>query len=235
MKKVFFNIVAIAGFLLFSNFITPTNTSIKGVWKSGDGILLCTDNYFSMTRYDVQQKRFDQTIGGTYSISNNDITLKIEFSYPDTTLVGETIQTTIDIQEGYFTYSNEGNPEKWEKIQESSPTPLSHLWQIVGREQKDGSMGEIKKGARKTIKILTNNRFQWIALNTETKSFSGTGGGTYTLIDGKYTETLEFFSRDSSRVGMSLSFDAKIEGNKWYHTGKSSKGDRVSEIWENQD
>jgi hypothetical protein len=28
-----------------------------------------------------------------------------------------------------------------------------------------------------------------------------------------------------------LTFDAKVEGDKWHHSGKSSKGDQVSEIW----
>ena len=90
------------------------------------------------------------------------------------------------------------------------------------------------KAARKTIKIFSKTRFQWAAINTQTGDFSGTGGGTYTLKDGKYTATLEFFSRDSSRVGMSLSFDALVEGGKWTHSGKSSTGNPVNEIWEKQ-
>jgi hypothetical protein len=95
-------------------------------------------------------------------------------------------------------------------------------------------MGEMQMGPRKTLKICSGGRFQWMAINPETKEFFGTGGGTYTLKDGKYTETLEFFSRDNSRVGASLGFDAKVEGNKWQHTGKSSKGDRVNEVWTKQ-
>ncbi|MFN5931366.1 MAG: hypothetical protein ACK42F_07225, partial [Sphingobacteriales bacterium] len=61
--------------------------------------------------------------------------------------------------------------------------------------------------------------------------FSGTGGGRYTFQDGKYTEHILFFSRDASRVGMSLTFNARVEGKDWYHSGKSSKGDPINEVW----
>ena len=43
------------------------------------------------------------------------------------------------------------------------------------------------------MKILTGSRFQWIAYNTETKQFFGTGGGSYTAKNGVYTENIEFF------------------------------------------
>ena len=37
---------------------------------------------------------------------------------------------------------------------------------------------------RKTMKILVDGYFQWIAFNTNTFSFMGTGGGRYTAEDG---------------------------------------------------
>ena len=81
------------------------------------------------------------------------------------------------------------------------------------------------------MKMLSGTRFQWIAYNTETKQFMGTGGGTYTTVDGKYTENIEFFSRDDSRVGASLEFDFSFVDGNWYHKGFSSKGDPMHEIW----
>jgi len=70
-----------------------------------------------------------------------------------------------------------------------------------------------------------------MAINTETKEFFGTGGGSYTFKDGKYTEQIEFFSRDSSRVGASLSFDGSINGNVWTHKGFNSRGEPLHEEW----
>ncbi len=84
---------------------------------------------------------------------------------------------------------------------------------------------------RKTMKILSGTRFQWIAYNTETKQFMGTGGGTYTTEDGTYTETIKFFSRDDSKVGRDLPFNYELINGNWHHSGLSSKGDPIHEIW----
>ena len=81
------------------------------------------------------------------------------------------------------------------------------------------------------MKILSGTRFQWIAYNTETKEFMGSGGGTYTTKEGKYTENIEFFSRDDSRVGASLQFDYELKDGDWHHSGLSSKGQPIYEIW----
>lgn len=81
------------------------------------------------------------------------------------------------------------------------------------------------------MKILSGTRFQWIAYNTETKEFKGTGGGTYTTLDDTYTEQIEFFSRDDSRVGARLQFTYNLKNEDWHHSGLSSKGTPIYEIW----
>ena len=50
-------------------------------------------------------------------------------------------------------------------------------------------------------------------------------------IDGKYVENIEFFSKDGSRVGAVLPFDYQIVEGEWHHSGLSSKGDPIYEIW----
>jgi DMSO/TMAO reductase YedYZ molybdopterin-dependent catalytic subunit len=70
-----------------------------------------------------------------------------------------------------------------------------------------------------------------MAINAETKEFFGTGGGTYTYVNGKYTEKIEFFSRDSSRVGAVLSFDGMVNGKVWTHKGLNSRGEPLHEEW----
>jgi hypothetical protein len=84
---------------------------------------------------------------------------------------------------------------------------------------------------RKTLKFLSEGYFQWIAYNVETMSFSGTGGGRYAADQGVYTEVIEFFSRDDSRVGAELSFEFERKGADWHHKGNNSKGEPMYEIW----
>ena len=47
----------------------------------------------------------------------------------------------------------------------------------------------------------------------------------------KVFENIEFYSRDNSKAGLSLEFTYSIENNEWNHSGYSSKGDPMHEIW----
>jgi hypothetical protein len=125
----------------------------------------------------------------------------------------------------------ENNTEQiWSRIDNGSPGQLAGAWLITGR-MEGSDMTKITPGARRTMKILSGTRFQWIAYNVESKEFLGTGGGTYTTANGKYTEVIDFFSRDSSRVGKSLQFDFSLSEENWRHKGFSSKGDPIDEVW----
>jgi hypothetical protein len=119
---------------------------------------------------------------------------------------------------------------EWNRIDDGNPGELYGAWLITGRE-RNGEISRSTPGARKTMKILSGTRFQWIAYNTDTGEFFGTGGGTYTTENGKYTENIEFFSRDNSRVGRSLRFEYEIKDGEWHHSGLSSKGEPIYEIW----
>ena len=153
----------------------------------------------------------------------------IEFNTLDRTEVKSSYSYDIKLKENTLMLPLEGNSKKWQKVDEATES-LAGNWRITAREQS-GTMTAIKPAARKTIKILSGTRFQWAAINMETGEFFGTGGGHYTYKDGAYTEHIEFFSRDASRVGASLSFKAEINNGEWHHSGLSSKGDKIHEVW----
>jgi len=111
------------------------------------------------------------------------------------------------------------------------PQPLDGLWLMGGRMRNDLMTNRDTSGPRKTLKVLFNGRFQWIAFNTDTFAFMGTGGGNYSSVDGIYKEEIKFFSRDDSRVGAILPFDYELISGEWHHKGKSSKGVPIHEIW----
>lgn len=210
------------------------NQNLEGAWETGQGVVICTTNYLACTDFSVPEKKFKGSWGGTYTWVKDSLKIKLEFSTYDKASVGK---------EKVFVAKRKKNltlidpitkgKQSWKPLAEPGEPALAGLWRITGR-MNNGQLVSMPLAARKTIKIFSKTRFQWAAINTQTGDFSGTGGGTYSLKDGKYTENIEFFSRDSSRVGMSLSFDAQVEGNKWTHTGKSSTGSPVHEIWERQ-
>src|SRR5690606_30703455 len=134
-----------------------------------------------------------------------------------------TTNYTLDWVNGKMVISSKVNGkmlvEIWEKVSDKEDE-LTGNWVITGRKSGE-EISRSTPGARRTVKILSGGRFQWIAFNSETKEFSGTGGGTYTAKDGKYIEHITFFSRDDNRVGAQLEFNYAIVDGKWHHTGKS--------------
>ncbi len=211
------------------------NVNMLGGWQTeseGDQVtLICSEEFFSVAIYNVAQKRFVGTLGGSYRIEGDAFVGKYEFHTLNPDLVGQQLRSPIlDQQIGTLTLQHEGQRYVFRRLDDGGPGKLAGAWLITGR-MVDGGMSKLTPGARRTMKILSGTRFQWIAYNVETREFSGTGGGTYTTKDGKYTEHIEFFSRDSSRVGASLSFDFSLENGNWRHKGLSSKGAPIDEIW----
>lgn len=207
---------------------------IQGAWEALNGDVVITmiisDDYLAVSRYSIKEKKFYGTHGGTVVSYDGEIRGIIEFDSEHSERVGKEYKMSIKIRGDNMESNFNGNTAQFKRIDDGSKN-LAGNWRITQREQ-NGTLSPIHTtGARKTIKMLSSTRFQWAAINTETGEFSGTGGGRYSFVDGKYTEMIDFFSRDSSRVGMSLSFNGKLEGNNWHHTGKSSKGDPINEVW----
>ncbi|TAH20829.1 MAG: membrane or secreted protein [Cytophagales bacterium] len=221
---------------ILSLWISPAKQiSLDGAWRlrhseTEETVKIYQDGYFMFARYDKVQKKFVHAGGGTYTLKGKKYQEKIEYFSADSTKVGSAWESKISGRgEGKLIFRLK-KEEIWEKIAEENNS-LTGNWRITARADASGKMNAMQRGARKTLKILSGSRFQWAAINPETKQFSGTGGGTYTAANGKYTENIEFFSRDNTRVGASLSFDFEVKANDWLHSGLSSKGDKISEVW----
>lgn len=217
--------------------------SLEGAWKlvnqngkavtDQEFIKIYQDNYFSFGVKNVSDNHFIGAGGGLYSYQDGKYSETLEFFTLNPLQVGTTTPFKLECAQGKLVLSaniNEGMlVETWEKITDTKDA-LTGNWVITGRK-REGEMSRSTPGARRTVKILSGGRFQWIAFNSETKEFSGTGGGTYTAIDGKYVENITFFSRDDSRVGASLGFDFQVIDGEWHHSGISSTGSPIYEIW----
>ena len=221
--------------MLIGNTHPETRDELVGAWRTEkDGyqnVLVVTEKCFSITTFNVVEKKFGSTRGGSWMIEGNKLILKDEFNTANQAEIGQSHSFKFSMAKNTLTFSERDLPLQWERIDDGSPGKLAGAWLITGR-MVNNEMQSITPGARRTMKILSGSRFQWIAYNEETKEFLGTGGGTYTTENGKYTEHIEFFSRDASRVGMDLSFDFSIDdAGGWRHKGFSSKGDPIDEVW----
>lgn len=200
---------------------------LQGAWKNVQGntttIILIGEGYITFTVYTPDA--FKETRGGTYKTEGDKIVIHQEFNTAEKELKTETINFQIKNN-----ILHAGDRE-FDQV-DNGKAALAGVWKITGRMNEGKITPMQQTGTRKTLKLLTGTRFQWFAINPEGNKFSGTGGGTYSFQNGKYIENIEFFSRDASRVGVSLVFDDHLEEGKWHHTGLSSKGDKIYEIWE---
>ena len=182
-------------------------------------IVIFSEKFQSIAVFDAESGDFIYSNGGTWKLEGNIMTEK----------VGQIISFEVIVEENHLILPEFG--WKFSKIDDGSPGELNGAW-VMSSSLKNGQMkSRDTDKPRKTMKILSGTRFQWIAFNTETKEFNGTGGGTYTTKGGKYFEEIEFFSRDNSKSGLKLVFDYDILDNKWIHKGKTSKGNTLHEIW----
>lgn len=224
---------------LFLLLLLPFNPNKKsseiiGAWQgqSGDNTItmICSEKYFSATEYNTKSKKFVGTWGGSWRVDGNKFIEVQEFNTLDSDNIGKEIATEILTSDNQLSWKEKDKTDVWRRIDNGKPGKLAGAWLITARVS-DGKMQPIIPGARRTMKILSGTRFQWIAYNVDTKEFFGTGGGTYTTTNNKYTEHIDFFSRDSSRVGKELEFNFDLKEGKWHHSGLSSKGDPIDEVW----
>ncbi len=199
-------------------------------------IKIVTPKHFVIGAYNSDNNHFIKASGGTWQLTKEGIEEKLEFDSQNPERIGHNtiykIDGAHDSPDGKLILTSGKQQQIWHQTDKGN-SKLFGTWRITQRK-RNGEMRAMPQGSRKTWKVLSGNRFQWAAFNVETKQFLGTGGGTYTAKDGKYTEKIDFFSRDNSRVGMSLTFDFEIKGENWHHGGFSSKGAPIYEIWTNQ-
>lgn len=217
--------------------------SLEGAWKlvnqngnvvtDQEFIKIYQDDYFAFGVRNIVDNHFIGAGGGPYSSADGKLSETLDFFTLNPLQIGTSTSFIMEWVQGKLVLSantNEGMlVETWEKISDSKDV-LTGNWVITGRK-REGEISRSTPGARRTVKILGGGRFQWIAFNSETKEFSGTGGGTYTAVDRKYVENITFFSRDDSRVGASLGFDFQMIDGEWHHSGMSSTGSPIYEIW----
>jgi hypothetical protein len=209
--------------------------TLQGAWQMQRGdttdLLLCADGYASHTAYLSGGKKFLFTKGGPFEQKQDGLHIKWEYDTQTPDNVGTQSVVTLSGQgNNLVTTAKGGAIRNWSQLDAGS-SPLAGSWQITQRMQEGKLQAIHQTGTRKTVKLLTGSKFQWVAIDPGAKGFYGTGGGSFTFADGKYTEHIEFFSRDSSRVGASLSFNGKVEGKDWHHSGKSSRGEDIYEVW----
>ena len=216
MKKLF-----IVLSLNLLNSCSETNTYISNVFeidKTEETIerLIIDSEYLVATEFNKTSGAFVKTYGGYYEIVGDSYQVSLEFNSDFEKDSIKSIELTKD--------------NNWRNISKPK-SMLQGKWVMSGRYNNGEFRTRDTNLPRKTMKVLIDGFFQWIAFNTETFRFSGSGGGEYEAVDGKYIEKIQYFSRDDSRVGAELDFNYEVKEGNWHHSGLSSKGNPINEVW----
>ena len=182
--------------------------------------VILDNEYLVISKFKSDSGNFISTLGGYYQLNEGAYVINLEFNsnYDQDSIKSLSIVKT----------------SKWKNISKENNT-LKGKWIMSGRYNNGEFRTRNTDLPRKTMKVLIDGFFQWIAFNTETFKFSGSGGGEYETVEGKYIEIIQYFSRDDSRVGAELDFNYEVKNNDWYHTGLSSKGKPINEVWSIRD
>ena len=182
--------------------------------------VILDNEYIVISKFKSDSGNFISTLGGYYQLNEGVYEINLEFNsnYEQDSIESLSITKT----------------SKWKNISKENNT-LNGKWVMSGRYNNGEFRTRNTALPRKTMKVLIDGFFQWIAFNTETFKFSGSGGGEYETVDGKYIEIIQYFSRDDSRVGAELDFNYEIKNKDWYHAGLSSKGKPINEVWSIRD
>ena len=179
--------------------------------------ILLDNNYLIETQYSQDPNTFILTRGGFYTPNDNN-TFNVYFEF-NSNFEKDQLKSIVMVKN-----------KSWKNISKSKKA-LDGKWLMGGRVTEDGERRRDLNKPRKTMKFLLDGYFQWTAFNTETFKFSGSGGGSYETEAENYIEKIDFFSRDNSKVGISLKFNFIKKNDDWYHKGFSSKGNPMHEIW----
>ncbi len=228
MKKIGLLIGCI---LLLGSCFSHKAEKIEGVYKYEKNgftqLWIFTDGYTAQTTY--QSDAYVKTYGGTYTMEKGQLRMKIEFDDKNPSKIGTIKTLDPRFKSGRNFEDNDGRI--WIR-QPSIPQALDGTWKITKRKVNGELLSIQHKGTRKTLKLLKDGYFQWIAIDPGKNKFFGTGGGHYTFKNGQYAEEIAFFQRDNNRIGDTLYFKGEIKDGEWHHSGKSSTGNPIYEVWE---
>ncbi|WP_240042621.1 hypothetical protein [Maribacter aurantiacus] len=234
MEMKHLKIIRILPFVVMALLISMANAQIAaGVYLSDQDNtqheLKINKGYLTYSVYKLDPAEFIKTVGGFYTADEKMLKVQLEFNsnFEKDGIRALEMPFSMDGDKIIIHMEDAITFKKKESLNQA----LDGQWLFATRGPDTGQERRGDENPRKTLKFLMDGRFQWIAYQTETMAFSGTGGGSFTSVDGVYTENIEFFSRDNNRVGASLEFNYEIKGDDWHHTGNNSRGEPMYEIW----
>ncbi|MGD1947471.1 MAG: membrane or secreted protein [Croceivirga sp.] len=148
---------------------TQIDANIEGNKTTVTLFFLFSKRHHVAAAYHTKTGVFMATFGGSYSLQDTTLTQTIEFDSENSDRIGKTKSYSIEFNDEELLIK--GDDLKLKRIDKGTLGDLAGAWLISGR-MRDGALQKRDTNRpRKTMKVLSGTRFQWIAYNTETKEF----------------------------------------------------------------
>lgn len=138
--------------------------TMNGAELGHRGVFMVEAPYAFYTEFDIEEKKFLGSLGGSIDVMANRIQFNTEFNtwMPDE--IGGSYQMTGMLSANKVTFTwpvgDEGAEVKMVvKRIDDGVSDLAGSWRITDR-MRNGEMQAMRLGARKTIKMITGTRFQ---------------------------------------------------------------------------
>lgn len=134
-----------------------------------------------------------------------------------------------------LTASRDGTAQVWDLPTGkplAGPITLAGTWQLVSFKYGDATKWSDAPDTERRIKHITGTHFTWVAYDVASGKVQSMAGGTYTLSEGAYTESIEYAGEGmTDYFGKKQSFSIRVEGDKLHQSGQLSDGTKVEEVW----
>lgn len=185
--------------------------------------------------YDETKNQFLLAGGGSYAITGDTLLETINFLSLDTTAVGAVFNFKLTVDSTNYHQSGilppltgtEDSIIIEESYQLAEPSigftngqnPLIGLWKNEKAAYGDAETAEPLPGGFVSYKIFTPGHFYVTQYNPESGSFDGMVFGKYTITGNQFEETILATSRDSSIIGLSITYDIEADGSSLTQKG----------------
>lgn len=114
------------------------------------------------------------------------------------------------------------------------PKQLVGTWKMVSA--KFGGEDSDLPTRLTVLKHITPTHMTWMRSDQKTGEVVAMASGTWTISGDKFsdTPTMGMGSQFKTVKGRTHTFTCRIEGDKWFHTGKLDSGLTIEEVWERQ-
>jgi hypothetical protein len=192
---------------------------------------LLTPTHFLWVDFNERNHMVTSSLGGTYSVNNDVYTEHIQFQSGvenDYTGTDANFETTVDQKKLHIKGTDNSYDEVWDRQGDASVNS-AYMAEIDDMQEKMVGTWKLEgSGDHVKLKYITPTHYTWVEFPNDDSKVIAVRGGTYTLKDNVYTESLDYQMKDDDVIGKKYSFEVDTDGDVMHVHGVNNS---YNETW----